>query len=70
MPGPDDVTAQVDAGLYNPDTPGLNAFTAAWGALTDFVGDWSTNTALDIQTFGDVVSGSNGGAGVSGPGGN
>jgi hypothetical protein len=57
FPPPSEVNANVDAGVDDPNTPGLNVFGAAWGTLTDFTGTWAQNSQLQIQTYGDVISG-------------
>lgn len=55
-PTPDSIGQQVNSDLDNPNTPGLNAFSGAWRALTDFCGDWASNNQLQFQAYSDLIN--------------
>lgn len=56
MPTPNEVAAAVDAHAYLPDNPGLNSFTGAWSALTDFTNTWSYNQRDRLENIASVMS--------------
>lgn len=55
-PSSDTVYNTVAAMQFRGDTPGMNAFVAAWAALQDMTGPWAVTTynrALNVRNLMD-----------------
>lgn len=53
---PDQIAAAFDAGTLSVDTPGLDAVSGAWGAVTAFIGEFVGQIIFDVQNAGYVTN--------------
>lgn len=56
MANPNQIAANANAGIANPDTPTTNNVINAWGAFQDMVGVTLPDTAQAIQSYADYVA--------------